>query len=201
MEIRIHTFFLLFVSLSWIALIAARPNNVFPHIGHSTGLLRSSNHGRFDQSGDASRPTASVSKRTLHPNRFAVNTYVGLGWYCYFNLLDMIRPFDPVASDTLEQFFTDVLSLGGAVWAHEPAETYRAARLGQMALKITSSDPIQWEWIRQYLVGAIWWTRAGFAANYKTTYRNEVNGVWLIVELILPLPPGAASAARKRLKV
>lgn len=41
----------------------------------------------------------------------------------------------------------------------------------------------------------IWWTRSGHIAGYKTTYYNQINGVRIVVELILPPRPGPAAAA------
>lgn len=66
----------------------------------------------------------------------------------------MVVPTGPPPIEQMEHFFNSVLSLGGEIWANEPATTYRSALMGEIALKMTSSEPIMWEWIRGYLIGA-----------------------------------------------
>lgn len=200
MRLHSRTFSFLFLLVYYIAPALAFPNR-FPHsINHSPGFVRSPSKGLPIPTIDASDSTTALSKRTLNRELFRIHYELGLGWFCYYNVLDMVRPVGDLPLHQMEYFFNTVLSLGGALWAHEPALNYREATMGEITLKLISSDPLPWDWIHDYLIGAVLWARTGVVARYKVTYRNELTGVWTIVELILPFRIDAAAAARRFLK-
>ncbi|KAI4114873.1 MAG: hypothetical protein LQ345_004426 [Seirophora villosa] len=174
---------------------------VFFPIRPPWGLSRSSNHAELGVRDSVSISRSSIVKRVNRASRGMcfVTSYIGFGWFCYYNLLDVVvHPYLP-AIEEMERFFSTVLSLGNA-WAEEPAATIREASIGEIVLRMTSSDPIPWEWILSFLEGAIVWTRAGNVAGFKTTYRSEASGVWIFVELMMPPQPFAAAAARRGLE-
>lgn len=155
MRLHTRTCSVLFLLVYCIALVLALSNRFFPPTNHSPGLVRSSRNGYLNPSSDASPSRRTLSKRTtLNRNLFYLNYELGFGWYCYFNLLDTVRPVGPLPVQHMEEFFSAVLSLGGAIWAHEPALSYRVATLGEITLRMVSSEPIQWDWIYHYLLGA-----------------------------------------------
>lgn len=86
---------------------------------------------------------------------FAWNYYVGFGWWCYFNMLDVVMPLTPPAVEDMELFFSAVLSFAGNVWAQEPAKSIYRVTVGQIRLNMWSSQPIPFQFIYGYLTGAV----------------------------------------------
>ncbi len=156
MRLHLCISFLIFVC-SWTPSGFASPHHVFPSKG-STEVLSKSSDARLSKSAhDMATTRRSRPKRWLHANQnlFAINYYLGAGWSCYYNSLDFIYPGSAVAEEDLERFLSGVLSLAGAVWANQPDRTVRVASLGQLILKVTSNEPIPWQWIHGYLLGAV----------------------------------------------
>lgn len=143
--------------LAWMLFAVGLSNPVFSPIRSPWGLSRTSYYALFDPSDEVSISTTSTPKRYLSLNRrsFCMLHYVGFGWFCYYNLLDLVYHVDPPAIEDMVNFFSSVLSLAGSVWAEEPAANFREAAMGQMILKMTSSHPIPWDWIRSFLLGSV----------------------------------------------
>lgn len=156
MRLRTCPFFFFFLLVYCIAPALALPSRFFPSLNHDQGFAQSFGNGQPDPSIDASNSAMILSKRVLTLNRdfFLVHYQLGLGWYCYYNILDTVRAVGDLPVQQMEYFFSTVLSLAGAVWANEPAENYREATMGEITLKLMSSDPLPWDWIHDYLIGA-----------------------------------------------
>ena len=150
MQLLFRTYPILLLLLAVITFGSALPNQILPQSVHSRGFSPDFRHAHHDLN-----RTALLSKRDLDRNRYAVTQYLGLGWFCYFNLLDIVTPLVQIAVQDMEHFFSTVLSMAGDIWANEPAQTWRGARYGEIILEMSSSAPIPWEWIHGYLIGAV----------------------------------------------
>lgn len=142
--------------LAWLLFAVGLSNPVFSPIRPPWGLSRSSNHAELGVRDSVSNSRSSIVKRVNRASRGMcfVTSYIGFGWFCYYSILDVVvHPYLP-AIEEMERFFSTVLSLGNA-WAEEPAATIREASIGEIVLRMTSSDPIPWEWILSFLEGAV----------------------------------------------
>lgn len=178
MDLRIHLFSFLVLVLSWSASVSAIPDHGPLSTRSPEGLSRSADRPLSDLRSDFAASKTSISKRSLRLNRdyFSVGYYVGLGWFCYFNLLDVVIPITRPAVEDMELFFSSVMSLAGDVWAHEPAKATRVAAAGQILLRLTSSEPIAWEWIHDFLIGAV--RGSPFSSTRHLASACFVKGTW-----------------------
>lgn len=157
--------------------VSALPNRVFPSIG-TEALFNSSKSSLSESGQDVAVTTKSRPKRISphYRNLFAINQYLGFGWFCYYNALDLVAPSASVAQEDMDRFLSGVLSLAGAVWANEPDKTVRVAAIGQLIFKLASNQPIPWLWIHGYLLGAVSQPQSPIAFHYNfclTTSNKE----------------------------
>ncbi|CAO1604451.1 hypothetical protein XANCAGTX0491_008008 [Xanthoria calcicola] len=120
---------------------------------------------------------------------------MGLGWTVTFTLLDICVRLDPLSKPAMLHFYSSVLDLASNLWAQGFSENVWEVSMNDVVLKFSSSAPITWFWMQEFLLAALHQIRTNEQiAGYKVTYRNRRQGVWVVVELIFPWP-GAAAAA------
>lgn len=161
---------------SWMTSVSALPNHVIPSTGSTEVLLNKSGSSLFESGQDVAVMTKSRPKRMSRNNRnlFAINHYIGFGWFCYYNALDLVAPPASFAIQDMEHFLSGVLSLAGSVWANEPDERVRVAAIGQLILKMTSNEPIPWHWIHGYLLGAVCLSQSPIAFHYACVLQLQI---------------------------
>lgn len=158
MELRYFQYMAVLLLSFPITFASAVSNQNLPPSRASQGLSYSSRNNQPANSGDILRVFGtSISKRAsvINRNGCARNHYLGMGWWCYYNTLDLILPVTMPAIEDMERFFSNVLSLAGDVWSLKPALNFYKVSMGQIILQMKSSEPIPSAWIHEYLKGAV----------------------------------------------
>ena len=103
---------------------------------------------------------AGLNKRVSYDieaihHRYNVALILGAGWIVRYNRFDWAFSNVIPPSNQLMRFYTEVLSLGGAVWAQQPPQNFRQASLGGITLTLRSVGPITWDFISWFLISAV----------------------------------------------
>lgn len=80
---------------------------------------------------------------------------MGLGWTVTFTLLDICVRLDPLSKPAMLHFYSSVLDLASNLWAQGFSENVWEVSMNEVVLKFSSSGPITWFWMQEFLLAAV----------------------------------------------
>ena len=119
-----------------------------------------------------------ITKRfwLFHPNRRIV-LRMGLGWTVTFTLLDICVRLDPLSKPAMLHFYSSVLDLASNLWAQGFSENVWEVSMNDVVLKFSSSGPIKWFWMQEFLLTAVSspWNHIPAEAPGEVCHHGPVN--------------------------
>lgn len=112
----------------------------------------------------------------FHPNRRIV-LRMGLGWTVTFTLLDICVRLDPLSKPAMLHFYSSVLDLASNLWAQGFSENVWEVSMNDVVLKFSSSAPITWFWMQEFLLAAVSppWNHIPAEAPGEARHHGRVN--------------------------
>lgn len=92
--------------------------------------------------------------RLFHPNR-RIFHHMGLEWTVAFTVLDICVRLDPLSIPAMLHFYSSVLDLASNLWAQGFSENVWEVSMNDVVLKFSSSAPITWVWMQEFLLASV----------------------------------------------